>query len=121
VLTHRISYNVKTQSQSILYVNHLRPNAPERFPVSVATALAIYFVIWWVVLFAVLPFGVRSQEESGAISPGTDPGAPILANLWRKLVWTTIAASVVFGICYVVYVNRLVSLDSLAAWFGLQS
>ncbi|WP_409997548.1 DUF1467 family protein, partial [Escherichia coli] len=30
---------------------------------SVSTAFAIYFVLWWVVLFAVLPFGVRSQME----------------------------------------------------------
>jgi predicted secreted protein len=29
---------------------------------SLATAIAIYFIIWWVVLFAVLPWGVRSQH-----------------------------------------------------------
>jgi predicted secreted protein len=32
---------------------------------SISTAFAIYFVLWWVVLFAVLPFGVRSQAEDG--------------------------------------------------------
>ena len=30
--------------------------------------LAVYFVIWWTVLFAVLPFGVRSQAEAGSVS-----------------------------------------------------
>ena len=39
---------------------------------AVATAIAIYFLIWWIVLFAVLPWGVRAQGEEGA--PGTDPG-----------------------------------------------
>jgi methylmalonyl-CoA/ethylmalonyl-CoA epimerase len=29
------------------------------------TALAIYFIIWWVVLFAVLPFGVRNRGRGG--------------------------------------------------------
>ena len=29
------------------------------------TAAAIYFIIWWVVLFAVLPFGVRNASEAG--------------------------------------------------------
>ncbi len=52
---------------------------------SVTTAIAIYFIIWWVVLFAVLPFGVRSQQESGAVAPGTDPGAPAVPQLMRKL------------------------------------
>ncbi len=32
---------------------------------SIAFAIAIYFVIWWVLLFAVLPWGVRTSEEVG--------------------------------------------------------
>ena len=47
---------------------------------SISTAFAIYFVIWWVTLFLTLPFGVRSQHEDGEGAPGTDPGAPILAQ-----------------------------------------
>ena len=54
-----------------------------------ATVIAIYFIIWWVVLFAVLPWGVRSQEESGEVAPGTDPGAPAAHRVWSKLLWTT--------------------------------
>ena len=38
--------------------------------------VAIYFVIWWVTLFAVLPFGVRSQREAGEVVRGTDPRRP---------------------------------------------
>jgi predicted secreted protein len=87
--------------------------------VSIFTALAIYFVVWWLVLFAVLPWGVRSQDESGEVVPGTDPGAPILPNLKRKLVWTTIVATVVFSAWYIAYANRLISLDELARWIGV--
>jgi predicted secreted protein len=87
--------------------------------VSIFTALAIYFVIWWVVLFAALPWGVRSQHESGEVAPGTDPGAPVLPNLGRKLAWTTIVAAIVFAAWFVVYVNRLITLDQLAAWLGM--
>lgn len=66
---------------------------------SIGTSIAIYFVIWWVVLFAVLPFRVRSQVEAGAIEAGSDPGAPHQAHLlWYALVTSSIAtvASVVF-------------------------
>ena len=63
---------------------------------SLATSIAIYFIIWWVVLFAVLPWGVRSQDEQGTITPGSDPGAPAIPNLKRKLIWTTIVAAAVF-------------------------
>jgi predicted secreted protein len=86
---------------------------------SIFTALAIYFVIWWVVLFAVLPWGVRSQHESGEMTPGTDPGAPVLPDIKRKLVWTTIVATVVFAAWFVVYVYRLITLDQLAGWLGM--
>ena len=81
---------------------------------ALSTAIAIYFILWWTVLFAVLPWGVRSQEESGATSPGTDPGAPVMARLGRKLVWTTIATSVVFALFALIYSYRLVTLDDLA-------
>jgi predicted secreted protein len=81
---------------------------------STTTALAIYFLIWWVTLFAVLPFGVRRQDEDGAIAPGTDPGAPAVPRLGLKLIWTTLVASAIFGLCYLVYVNGLLPLDRLA-------
>ena len=65
---------------------------------SISTAFAIYFVLWWVVLFAVLPFGVRSQIEDGEATEGTDPGAPTLPRMGRKLLWTTLVSAVLFGI-----------------------
>jgi len=85
---------------------------------STTTAVAVFFLIWWVVLFAVLPWGVRSQHESGEVQPGTDPGAPTVPKLGRKLVWTTVVATVIFAACYVVYVDRLITLDRLLAPFG---
>ena len=87
---------------------------------SLATAIAIYFIIWWVVLFMILPWGVRSQEEGGDIVSGSDPGAPVVPRLWWKLIWTTAISCVVFAVCVVVYVNRLVTLDGLISLFGMQ-
>ena len=63
---------------------------------TISTAFAIYFVLWWVVLFLTLPFGVRSQHEDGEGAPGTDPGAPIMARMGRKLIWTTLISAVIF-------------------------
>jgi predicted secreted protein len=51
-----------------------------------ALGLATYFVIWWVVLFAVLPFGVKSQAEAGEVVEGSDPGAPAVPHLKQKLL-----------------------------------
>ena len=84
----------------------------------ITTAIAIFFLIWWVVLFAVLPWGVRSQHEGGEMAPGTDPGAPVIPDLKRKLLWTTLVSILIFGACYVVYVRRLVTLEGLMQPFG---
>ncbi len=81
--------------------------------IHIGTAIAIYFLIWWVTLFAVLPWGVRNQEESGEVTPGTDPGAPAIHRVWIKLVWTTVVASVIFGILAFVYTRGLIPFDFL--------
>ena len=87
---------------------------------TISTLFAIYFVLWWVTLFVTLPFGVRSQHEVGEVSDGTDPGAPTVPHLGRKLIWTTIVAACIYAACYVVYVNRLVTLEGLAGLFGMR-
>ena len=46
--------------------------------------------------------------------PGSDPGAPRVARVWAKLIWTTVVATVVFAVCAFVYVKGLVTLDDLA-------
>jgi predicted secreted protein len=84
---------------------------------AISTAIAVYFLIWWIVLFAVLPWGVRAQGDEGA--PGTDPGAPAVPHLKAKLIWTTVVATAVFGVCAVVYRNQLVTLDDLARLLGM--
>ena len=78
-----------------------------------STIIAIYFLIWWITLFAVLPWGVRNQEEAGEVAPGTDPGAPAIHRVWSKLIWTTVAATVIFGILYFAYNRGLIPYDWL--------
>ena len=80
---------------------------------SITSVIAIYFVLWWVVLLAVLPWGVHSQQESGEVIPGTDPGAPVVPSIWMKLVWTTIIAAVVLGIFATSYKLNLIPYDFL--------
>lgn len=86
---------------------------------SLTTAVAIYFIIWWLTLFVILPFGIRSQQESGAVSEGTDPGAPVAARLWARLIWTTVVSGVVFAVFALVYIKRWATLDDMIRWFDL--
>jgi predicted secreted protein len=60
--------------------------------------VAIFLLIWFIVLFAVLPWGVRQQSNP---EPGHDPGAPVQPMLWRKAAWTTAISLLIWGIYYV--------------------
>ena len=59
-------------------------------------AFALYFIIWWLTLFAVLPIGVRSQEEAGEIVPGSEIGAPSKARMGFKVLLTTAISIPIF-------------------------
>ena len=62
------------------------------------TLAAIYVVVWWVVLFAVLPLGARSHHEAGVdLKDGGDPGAPLVHDLKRKAITTSWVAVIVWA------------------------
>ncbi|TWA97211.1 DUF1467 family protein [Bradyrhizobium stylosanthis] len=87
--------------------------------IQISTAIAIYFVIWWVALFLTLPFGVRSQHEDGVGAPGTDPGAPILTRMGRKLIWTTIISAIIYGLGMLAYHAGYLSIERLSKLMGM--
>jgi predicted secreted protein len=65
--------------------------------------IAIFFVIWWLCLFVVLPFGVTSQHERDEIAPGSEPGAPYQPFILRRVLATTLLASLVFSGVYLYF------------------
>lgn len=63
---------------------------------NIGGAFALYFIIWWLTLFAVLPIGVRSQEEAGEVVPGSEIGAPAKARMGFKVLLTTAISIPIF-------------------------
>ena len=72
------------------------------------SAIAIYFIIWWLTLFVVLPFGVKNAAETGeAVEEGNDAGAPVSHGLVWKAVITTVVATVVYALVYWALANNV--------------
>lgn len=81
---------------------------------SVVFALAIYFIIWWIVLFAMLPIGVRTTEEVGEErAPGFADSAPHRPRLLAKMLATTVVSAIVFAGVYAIMVHRVITLDEI--------
>ena len=74
---------------------------------------AIYFIIWWVTLFAVLPFGMRTQAEENYVVPGTPESAPARFQAKKVLLLTTLVAALIYGGWDLCTVYFGISMDSL--------
>ena len=80
---------------------------------SLVSSIAIYFVIWWLVLFLVLPFGVKSQDDMNDVAPGTDRGAPHQHYMFRRAAATTVLAAIIFAGVYLFFGVYEMSLEDL--------
>lgn len=65
------------------------------------SAFAVYFILWWTVLFATLPFSLRTQDEDGDVTLGTVASAPRGPHMLRAVVRTTIVSAAIFGALFV--------------------
>ncbi|HOO82077.1 MAG TPA: DUF1467 family protein [Alphaproteobacteria bacterium] len=74
------------------------------------TGIIVFLLIWWVSLFAVLPFGHAREVD----------GTPVKANLKRKFIWTTLVAMVVWGIVFVLIEAEIVSFREIANEMALE-
>ncbi len=81
---------------------------------SLVFAIAIFFVVWWIVLFAVLPFGVRTQGETGDRVTGTPESAPAKFSFARVAIINTIVSAVVFAVILAIIEFDLFSIGELA-------
>lgn len=81
------------------------------------TIAAIYFVLWWICLFVVLPIGVRTQDEEGDTTLGTVGSAPARPMLVRKALAATVLAAVLLGILWFLVDRFDLTLDGVSRVF----
>ena len=72
------------------------------------TGLAVYIIIWWLVIFMVLPWGVRRIDPAD-LGAGEAPGAPEKPRMVMKVAITTVISGVIFGFVYLVIVSGVIS------------
>lgn len=65
---------------------------------SYVSAAAVFFILWWTVLFAVLPFSLRTQDEEGETTLGTESSAPKGPHMLRAVFRTTVVSVLIFAV-----------------------
>ena len=83
---------------------------------NITLLIAVYFIIWWVVLFVILPIGVHTQGESGDVVPGTPESAPASFRLLRVVALTTIVSLAVFVALWAAVHWRVIDLEGFRSY-----
>jgi len=74
---------------------------------------ALYFIVWWLVLFATLPFGLKTQDDDGDVTLGTVSSAPKGPHMLRAFVRTTIVSALILGGFYAVTKGLGLGIDDI--------
>ena len=77
-------------------------------PISI---IAIYFVVWWISLFAVLPWGTRPVAEPDSLTGWR--GAPANLAMRRKIIATSIVAAIITAAIYATFYFDLLGLETM--------
>ena len=78
------------------------------------TAAVLYALIWWTVLFAVLPFGTRPVADADEEAGGWR-GAPERPLLLRKVIATTLVSGVIWAGSVALIRSPYISFRQMAA------
>lgn len=78
---------------------------------------AVYFVIWWMTLFVVLPFGLRTQADENEVVPGTTESAPARFRGGKVVLTTTIVAAVIYAAWWVLSVEYGYGIDAIPQFY----
>ena len=76
------------------------------------SGVVLYAILWCIVLFAVLPWGVRTADPSDL---GYAAGAPANPQLRKKLLWTTGITAALWLVIFLVVQADVISFRDWAA------
>lgn len=67
-------------------------------------SIITYLLIWWTVLFAILPMRVKGvwEDDNGNHAEGVEQGAPVKPEIWLKVKRTTWVAAIIWAIVFAV-------------------
>ena len=83
----------------------------------ISSALVLYAVLWFLVMFVTLPVRLRTQGDEGKVVPGTQAGAPANFNVKRTMLIVTGISFMLWLLIAGVIVSGAITVRDLD-WFG---
>ncbi|MEM6847854.1 MAG: DUF1467 family protein [Pseudomonadota bacterium] len=80
--------------------------------IGIGSAIALYFIFWWIAFFIVLPLGFRAVTPKDELVKGQEAGAPAIPKLRLKAMIATVLAAVIFA-AFLVILNSGLRLEDI--------
>lgn len=77
------------------------------------TIFAFYFILWWLTLFCILPFGVKTQGEDNDVTLGTVNSAPSKPQIFEKMIITTFVSAIILALIIGAVVGLDIGIDDI--------
>ena len=80
---------------------------------AITSAIVLYCVIWAILFYMINPLWQTSQSEEGEVAPGTPGSAPVDPMIRKKIILTTVIATVLFALVYCTIEFGWLTLDDI--------
>lgn len=81
---------------------------------TITAAAVLYATLWFLCLFIALQVRITTQGEAGEAVDGTPSSAPASSfNLGRRLVWVTVATTILWAIIAGIIVSGVITIRDL--------
>ena len=80
---------------------------------AITSALVLLAVIWFLVLFLVLPFRLVTQDEAGEVAPGTPRSAPTNPQIRRKAKIVTLSALPLWVLACAIIISGAITISDI--------
>ncbi|MBY6165372.1 MAG: DUF1467 family protein [Pseudomonadota bacterium] len=85
------------------------------------SALVLFAVIWFMTLLCVVPIKLKTQQDVGKVTPGTQSGAPEVHHLKAKIWITTGISIVLFAIIGGIIISGWITVEDMDWWGRLDN
>lgn len=85
---------------------------------SITGGIVLFVVVWFLLMFIVLPIRSRSQAENGNVVPGTHAGAPADFRLGKTMLIVTLLAIALWAVLATTILSGWITIEDLD-WMGV--
>ncbi|WP_324457180.1 DUF1467 family protein [Pararhodobacter sp.] len=81
--------------------------------ISPVSGFVLYAFLWFLTLLVVLPIRLKTQEDVGEVVPGTPRSAPADPQIGKRVIITTIAATVIYAIIVGIILSGVITVNEM--------